>query len=64
MTQRELTKSRAIPGFSVLKMKQEIQDKNYQETKDMTTEEHLAYIRKGSEAFRSEMASRRTEREQ
>jgi len=52
-----------IPGFSVLKWKQEIQDNIYQEIKDMTTEEWLAYVRKGCEEFREEQRQRRAERE-
>jgi len=32
-----------IKGFSCLKMKEEIQAKIYEEIKDMTTEERVAY---------------------
>ena len=38
-----------IPGFDVLKWKQETQAKIYEKIKDMTTEERVAYFRKGSE---------------
>ena len=34
------------PNFSCLKMKEEIQAKIYEETKDMTNEEFLAYLNK------------------
>jgi len=43
-----------IPGFSCLKMKQGIQEKFYQETKDMTSDELLARIREGAERFDKE----------
>jgi hypothetical protein len=33
-----------IPGFSCLKMKEEIQAKIHEETKDMTFEEYRAYL--------------------
>lgn len=42
-------KSRAIPGFSVLKMKQEIQEQIYRETEGMTDEEVREYFRQASE---------------
>ena len=45
-----------IPDFDVMKWKQEVQEEIYQETKDMTTEEVLAYFRKGSEEFQKEGA--------
>jgi len=38
-----------IPDFDVLKWKQETQDRIYQEIKDMTTEEWLAYLRQSHE---------------
>ena len=61
MTQREMMKSRAIPGFSVLKMKQEIQEEIYRETEGMTDEEVREYFRKGAEEFRKEIERRRAE---
>jgi uncharacterized protein (UPF0332 family) len=40
-----------IPGFSCVQMKRDIQAKIYEETKDMTSEESLEYIRQGAERF-------------
>jgi hypothetical protein len=51
-----------IPGFDVLKWKREVQNRIYQETKDMTTDEFLEYLRRGSERFRAEQRIRRAER--
>ncbi len=51
-----------IPDFDVLKWKDEIQLQIYEETKDMTTEEWLAYVRRGSEEFRKERELRWAER--
>ena len=45
----------------VLEWKREIQEQIYQETKNMTTEEFLAYLRKGREKFREERKLRREE---
>ncbi len=52
---------KAIPGFSCLKMKEEIQAKIYEETKDMTTEEWLAYVRRGAARLDAEQRLRREE---
>jgi len=52
--EHEMNWPEPIPGFSCLKMKQEIQEKFYQETKDMTTGELLAYIREGAKRFDKE----------
>ena len=52
-----------IPDFDVLKWKAETQAEIYQEIKDMTTEERLAYFRKGSEEFQEEQRLRRVGRE-
>ena len=51
-----------IPGFDVLEWKQEIQDDIYQETKGMTSDEFLEYLRRGSVEFREEMRRIRAER--
>ena len=58
MTQSEMTQSRqrtsrAIPGFSAIKMKQEIQEQIYEEIKDLTPEEQVAYFNMGTEAYRA-----------
>ncbi len=45
---------KAIPGFSCVKMKQEIHEQIYRETEGMTDEEVREYIRKGSEEFQKE----------
>ena len=61
MTNNEMVNPEIILGFDVLKWKQEIQDQIYQDIKDMTTDEWLAYVRKGSEEFREEQKHHRTE---
>ena len=43
----------------VLEWKREIQEAFYQKTKNMTTEEYLEYLRKGSEKRREERRLRR-----
>lgn len=44
----------AIEGFSVLKMKQEIQDAINRDIEGMTREEILEYFHQGSERLRKE----------
>ena len=61
MTNNEMAIPEIIPGFDVLKWKQEIQDQIYQDIKDMTTDEWLTYVRKGSEEFREEQKRHRAE---
>lgn len=56
MTIEDLKKIRPIPGFDGVKMKNDIQAKIYEEIKDMTAEERIAYFRLGSEEFRRETA--------
>jgi len=51
-----------ISGFDVLKWKRETQARIYRETKDMTSDEFLEYLRKGSEKRRKERNLRQTER--
>jgi hypothetical protein len=51
-----------IPGFDVLEWKREIQEEIYQETKGMTSDEFLEYLRRGSVEFREEMRQIRAER--
>jgi len=62
MTTLDLSKIKPIPGFDCVQMKREIQAQIYQETKDMTTEEWLDYVRKGSEEFRTKVNRFRAER--
>jgi len=63
MTTLKMIRPKVIPGFDVLKWKQEIQTEIYEETKDMTTAELIEYFRKGSEDFREEQRLRQAERE-
>ena len=51
-----------IPGFDVLKWKREVQARIYQETKNMTSDELLEYIRKGNDKRREERRLRQAER--
>lgn len=46
-----------IEGFSVLQMKQDIQEQINRETSGMSSSEFLAYIRRGSECFRAEQST-------
>ena len=62
MMKHELAQPQVIEGFSVLKMKQEIQAEIYRETEGMTNEEFRAYIREGAEKFRKEIECCRAER--
>ena len=48
-----------IPGFDVLKWKQENQARIRRETEGMTDTEVREYFRKGSEEFRAEQCLRR-----
>lgn len=61
MTTLKMIKPEIIPGFDVLKWKQETQAEIYEEIKDMTTEEILEYFHKGSEEFQKELEQRRKE---
>lgn len=45
-----------MPSIDCVQMKHDIQAKIYEEIKDMTWEERLAYYQRGSEAFHREMA--------
>ena len=54
MTALETFDPDIIPGFDVLEWKREIQAKFYQETKDLTSDEFLEYIRKKNERIREE----------
>jgi len=62
MISDEMTKPDIIPGFDVLKWKREIQMRIYQETKNMTGDEFLEYLRKGSEKRREEYRLRQAEK--
>ena len=61
MTKTKYEWADIIPDFDVLKWKQETQAEIYQEIKDMTTEERIAYFRKGNEEFREEQRIRQTQ---
>jgi len=63
MIQTEVRQSRAIPGFSCLQMKQELQERRRRETEGMTEEEFREYVRKGAESFRKEMERFRAEKQ-
>ena len=54
MTKLDLSQFKPIPGFSCLKIKEEIQAKILKETENMTTEEVLIYFRQKSEKFDNE----------
>ena len=54
MTKLDLSQFKPIPGFSCLKMKEEIQAKVLKETENMTTNEVLSYFRQKSERFDNE----------
>lgn len=59
MTIDDLKNIRPIPGFDCVKMKHDIQAKIYEEIKDMTAAERIAYFQRGSEEFRREIAERK-----
>jgi len=61
MTKPKTANPDIIPGFDVLKWKREIQARFYQDTKDMTGDEFLDYIRKGNERIREERMQRQAE---
>ncbi|MGL4594179.1 MAG: hypothetical protein ACRCUY_05570 [Thermoguttaceae bacterium] len=52
-----LTNSAPIEGFSVMKMKQDVQEQIYRETKGMDAEELIEYFRQGSERFRAKSSN-------
>jgi len=51
-----------IPGFDVLKWKQEVREQMRRETEGMTSAEVREYIRQGAEQFDEEKEHSRTER--
>ena len=61
MIQNKTRESRAIPGFSCLKMKQELQERVRRATEGMTDEEYIEHIRKGAESFDAEQKRHRAE---
>lgn len=61
MTKHELAKPEIIEGFSVLKMKQEIQEKIFRETEGMTSEELCEYYRQGPELLRKSLEGDKTD---
>jgi hypothetical protein len=52
-----------IPVFDCVALKRKIQAEIYEETKSMTSEEYLEYVRKGAERFDEKQRLRRAERE-
>ena len=60
MTTDDLNNIQPIPGFDCVKMKHDIQAKIYEETKDMTWDERMAYMRQKAAAFRQERAQKKT----
>ena len=46
-----------IPGFDCMKMKREIQARIYEEIKDMTAAERIAYFNKAGERYRMKDAA-------
>jgi len=60
MPKNKTIRPKVIPGFDVLKWKQETQAEILRETEGMTQEEILAYFRKGSEEFQKEAELYRT----
>jgi len=63
MTKHKMIQPEVIPGFDVLKWKAETQARIYQDIKDMTSEEQIAYFRRGAERFDEEQRHRREERQ-
>lgn len=63
MSTIERTRPDTIPGFSALKMKQELQERVYRNTEGMTDEEVREYIRNGGEQFYREMEERHAKRQ-
>lgn len=51
-----------IPGFDVIKWKEEVQAEIYEKTKNMTDEEVREYFRKGSEEFQKELEELRNKK--
>lgn len=47
------------PQIDCVKMKHDIQARIYEEIKDMSTAERIAYFQRGSQEFRREMAQRK-----
>ncbi len=47
------------PQIDCVKMKHDIQAKIYEEIKDMTAAERIAYFQRGSQEFRQERAERK-----
>lgn len=47
------------PQIDCVKMKHDIQAQIYEEIKDLSTAERIAYFQRGSEEFRREMAQRK-----
>ena len=46
-----------IPGFDCIKMKEDIQAEIYEEIKDMTSDEVVAYFKRAGDRFRCERAA-------
>jgi len=60
MLKHEILDADIIPDFDVLEWKREVQERIYRETKGMSSDEFLEYLRKGSEKYRAERRLRRT----
>ena len=58
MTKLDMSKFKPIPGFDSLKWKREVQAKIYEETKDMTPEQHREYLRQAVEQGKERRAER------
>jgi len=61
MTKNKVIQPRVIPGFDVLKWKEENHARIIRETEGMTRAEVREYVRKGSEEFQKGQRRRRAE---
>jgi len=58
MTKLDMSKFKPIPGFDALKWKREVQEKIYEETKNMTSEEIQEYFQQAVERGEQRRAER------
>jgi hypothetical protein len=58
MTKLDMSKIKPIPDFDSLKWKREVQEKIYEETKDMTRAEYREYLRQAVEEGERRRAER------
>lgn len=61
MTKIKMIRPEVIPGWDMMKWKEETQAEILRETEGMTREEVREYFRKASEEFREEIKQRRAE---